>query len=204
MLLFAIVEVALSTHLVSSYNSRPDEAQARSVHIRVRFITFASWWTVLLGTVLPMLGWFLTDKYMWLFLYGNLMFLTLTWIWWSAAAAAITASLNGGHNCSALPYNLPHCDTLNAVMAFSWIILLIVTIGLVVAIIVVVKWYRSTTDTDDIEQVSTRHLPEYEPIQGIKRPSETPSQQSRRSGNSSYPPKTPAPTFTRLLDMLDD
>jgi len=73
---------------------------------------------------------------------SHLGFLILTWIFWTAGAAAITASLGGGHNCSKLKYNLPYCNQLNALEGFAWAEWLLVTLALIFTIALALRAVR--------------------------------------------------------------
>ncbi|RDX50540.1 hypothetical protein OH76DRAFT_1555698 [Lentinus brumalis] len=125
---FSIIELAISAWLVSRFNLRHDYLSL-AVRDRTRFILFACCWTFFFGVL-----------YFGLFLYrptggvftsvlSHAVFLLLTWIFWTAAAAAITAALGGGLNCS---QHFTYCGQLNALEAFAWIIWIFVTFALLV------------------------------------------------------------------------
>ncbi|KAF8323206.1 hypothetical protein DL93DRAFT_2162390 [Clavulina sp. PMI_390] len=142
MLLLALVEIAISGFLVGRYNTRHDFPNL-GVRDRTRFLLFCSIWTFFLGIF-----------YLVLFLHSastgsvatsvgsHLGFLVLTWIFWTAGAAAITAALNGGHNCSNLKYNLPYCNQLNALEGFAWAEWIVVTIALIAVISLTIRALR--------------------------------------------------------------
>ena len=50
-----------------------------------------------------------------------MVFLALSWVIWTAAAAAVTEMLGGGLNCGAQDI-YAYCGQLNALEAFAWII----------------------------------------------------------------------------------
>lgn len=47
--------------------------------------------------------------------------LSLTWIFWTAGAASITAALGGGLNCSKIKEDIVYCNQLNALEGFAWL-----------------------------------------------------------------------------------
>jgi hypothetical protein len=52
---------------------------------------------------------------------SHIIFLLLTWIIWTAGAAAVTQMLGGGLNCSGVS-GWAYCGQLNALEAFAWIL----------------------------------------------------------------------------------
>jgi len=136
LIIIGIIEIAITGFLTGRYNSRHDYPN-KSIRDRIRFLLFASFWTV-----------FLSLFYIVLFIrsassgsvassiLSHAGFLTLTWIFWTAGAAALTASLGGGHNCSNLPYELPYCNHLNAAMGFGWAEWVLVTFLLIAVLVI--------------------------------------------------------------------
>ncbi|KAI0673934.1 hypothetical protein C8Q78DRAFT_661244 [Trametes maxima] len=127
-ILFSIIELAISAWLVSRFNLRHDYLSI-DVRDRTRFLLFTSCWTI-----------FFSLFYFALFLHspsGGIMtsivshaaFLIITWIFWTAGAAAITAALGGGLNCDA---HFTYCGQLNALEGFSWVVWIFVTFALLV------------------------------------------------------------------------
>ncbi|KAF8581604.1 hypothetical protein K439DRAFT_1647847 [Ramaria rubella] len=135
LMFFAIVEGCISAWLTARYLSNP-KARFGSVRSKTHFLLFTSWWTAI-GSAL----------YILLFLHsastGSIMtsvashgiFLTLTWIFWTAGAIAITVLLGGGINCSSVPFQITYCNQLDALEGFAWASWIITTILLFVVII---------------------------------------------------------------------
>ncbi|KAI0701265.1 hypothetical protein C8T65DRAFT_275671 [Cerioporus squamosus] len=125
---FSIIELAISSWLTSRFNLRHDYLSL-SVRDRTRFILFDCCWTIFFGVLYFGMflyrptGGFLTS------VLSHAVFLILTWILWTAGAAAITAALGGGLNCSD---HFTYCGQLNALEAFAWIIWILVTFALLV------------------------------------------------------------------------
>ncbi|KAH7101780.1 hypothetical protein BKA62DRAFT_702257 [Auriculariales sp. MPI-PUGE-AT-0066] len=99
------------------------------------FLAFASWWTVVLSSIYAILFWHSSNGSFLTSVLSHLIYLALTWIWWTAGAAAITASIGGGNNCSNIQYDLPYCNQLNAAMGFAWAVWLCVSFALVIVIL---------------------------------------------------------------------
>jgi hypothetical protein len=53
----------------------------------------------------------------------------LSWIFWLAGAAAITAGLGGGVACAQFGY--PYCSQLNATIGFAWIEFILISVLLI-------------------------------------------------------------------------
>jgi len=131
---FAIIEGAIATWLIVRFNQHHNTTN--TIHTRTAFLTFVSWWTVFFslwyfvlflhapvgGSVLTSVG-------------SHLLFLFITWVFWTAGAAAITAALGGGNNCSTIDFELVYCNQLNAVEGFAWATWIFVTIALVVVMV---------------------------------------------------------------------
>jgi hypothetical protein len=90
------------------------------VRDRTTFLLFVSSWTVFFSLALATLfmhsastGSLLTSALAHFVVFG------LTWLFWTAGAASITAALGGGVDCSNA--GLVYCDQLMAAMAFAWI-----------------------------------------------------------------------------------
>lgn len=142
LIVFGIVEVAISGFLVGRYNSRHDYPNT-SVRDRSRFLLFCSIWTIFLGAFYlalfqqsPSNGTIMTS------VGSHLLFLALTWIFWTAGAASITAALKGGHNCSKLHYDLAYCNQLNALEGFAWVEWIFATLALAVTIALALRAVR--------------------------------------------------------------
>jgi len=142
LIVLAIVELAISGFLTSRYNSHHNYPSS-GIRDRARYLLFCSIWTIVFSAL-----------YMLLFLHsastGSVMtsvashlgFLILTWIFWTAGAAAITAGLGGGHNCSTIKYELPYCNQLNALEGFAWAEWIILTLALFASIGLAVRAMR--------------------------------------------------------------
>ncbi|KAI0043805.1 hypothetical protein FA95DRAFT_1574884 [Auriscalpium vulgare] len=118
LLLFGLVELALAAWLTSRFHTHHN-APNQSILDRTHFALFTACWTVFFSLLLGLLflrsatgGGLLTS------VASHGVILALTWIFWSAVAASITAALGGGKNCSKA--NLVYCDQLNALEAFAW------------------------------------------------------------------------------------
>ncbi|KIJ49644.1 hypothetical protein M422DRAFT_28010 [Sphaerobolus stellatus SS14] len=134
LIVLSIIEGSLAAWLTSRYNNDPDRASS-AVRERTDFLLFAAWWTVIGSAVYT--GLFLQSAS------GNAMtsvashgiFLSLTWIFWTAGAIAITVALGGGTNCSKVGHEVIYCNQLNALEGFAWAPWIIVTIMLFFVII---------------------------------------------------------------------
>ncbi|KAJ7089506.1 hypothetical protein C8R43DRAFT_1050624 [Mycena crocata] len=132
-ILFSIIELSLAAWLTSQFNKHPF-SHTIDERDRVRFILFASVWTIVFSALLLILflhsasGSILTSVLV------HLVFLALTWIIWTAAAAAITEILGGGLNCVTQDVFV-YCNQLNALEAFAWIIWILVTFAIIVVIV---------------------------------------------------------------------
>ncbi|GLB43696.1 hypothetical protein LshimejAT787_1402080 [Lyophyllum shimeji] len=125
----SIIELAISAWLTARFHLRHDYTNVAE-RDKVRYTLFCTAWTIA-GS-----GFFLI-----LFLHSaagsvltsvlaHLIYLSLTWIFWVAAAIAITTMLGGGLNCSKQD-TFVYCTQLNALEAFAWIIWIIVTFTLI-------------------------------------------------------------------------
>ncbi|KAI0756153.1 hypothetical protein C8Q80DRAFT_1091589 [Daedaleopsis nitida] len=129
-ILFSIIELADSAWLVSRYNLFHN-FPSFAVRDRARFLLFTSCWTIFFSLFYLALflhsptGGFMTS------VASHAIFLVLTWILWTAGAAAITAALGGGLNCSDAHQ---YCGQLNALEAFAWIVWIFVTFALIVVL----------------------------------------------------------------------
>ncbi|KZT02227.1 uncharacterized protein LAESUDRAFT_730411 [Laetiporus sulphureus 93-53] len=130
-IVFGIIEIAISGWLVGMYN-RHHNYLSTSVRDRTRYILFTSAWTVFLSLFYLALFWHSSSA-------GSVLtsvlshgtFLFMTWVFWLAAAASITAALSGGLDCS---LHYVYCGQLNAMEAFAWIEWVTVMFALVVVV----------------------------------------------------------------------
>jgi hypothetical protein len=128
MVFFAIIELSISAWLVSRFNANHNFVSTTE-RDRVRYLLFLSCWTV-----------FFSFLYLVLFLHSastgstltsvgsHAIYLFITWLFWTAGAAAITETLGGGLNCSNNK-RFVYCGQLNALMAFAWIEWSVVTVA---------------------------------------------------------------------------
>lgn len=119
----SITKGAISTWLATRYGQHHN-FPSTAVRDRTNFLAFVSWWTVLFGIIyivlffhsassgsaLTSVGshgllcvWWLVGLWYKLISFVSLI---ITWIFWTAGAASITAGLGGGHNCGYV-----HVDT---------------------------------------------------------------------------------------------
>ncbi|KAF8215558.1 hypothetical protein K438DRAFT_1926148 [Mycena galopus ATCC 62051] len=133
MILFAIIELCLSAWLTSMFNKFNNE-NSIDERDRVRFILFASTWTVVFSSLFLILFMHSPNGSMLTSVLAHLVYLSLTWIIWTAAAAAITEILGGGLNCR-IQDVFVYCNHLNALEAFAWLEWLLVTFAIIVVII---------------------------------------------------------------------
>ncbi|KAF7341020.1 hypothetical protein MSAN_02087700 [Mycena sanguinolenta] len=131
-ILFAIIELSLSAWLTSQFNKFHNETSIDE-RDRVRFTLFASIWTIVFSALLLVLFMHSPNGSMLTSVLVHLVFLSLTWVIWTAAAAAITDVLGGGLNCK-LQHAFVYCNHLNAVEAFAWLEWILVTFAIIVVI----------------------------------------------------------------------
>ncbi|KAH9917161.1 hypothetical protein B0H21DRAFT_770187 [Amylocystis lapponica] len=131
-ILFGIIELAISGWLVSRYNSHHNYPSS-SVRDRARFLLFDACWTIFFS--LFYLALFLhsaSDGSVLTSVFSHGVFLTITWILWLAGASAITASLGGHLRCAHSGVN--YCGQLNALEGFAWVEWLMLTFALVIVL----------------------------------------------------------------------
>ncbi|EPQ60013.1 hypothetical protein GLOTRDRAFT_97416 [Gloeophyllum trabeum ATCC 11539] len=125
---FGIVELALSAWLTSRYNAHHNYPSG-AVRDRSRFLLFASIWTVVISPAY--MGLFLASSAGSIFtsIASHFIFLLLSWVFWLAGAASLTAALGGGLSChlDATSY----CGQLNAEEGFAWIQFIMFTLALI-------------------------------------------------------------------------
>ncbi|TFY80228.1 hypothetical protein EWM64_g3781 [Hericium alpestre] len=133
LILFGIVELAISAWLVSRYNQHHNASDA--VRSRTAYLLFCSVWTIFFSFIFGLLflhsastGSLLTS------VGAHGLIFALTWIFWTAGAASITAALGGGLNCS--DTGMPYCGQLNALEAFAWIEWVLTTFAIFMLLIV--------------------------------------------------------------------
>ncbi|THU83700.1 hypothetical protein K435DRAFT_423549 [Dendrothele bispora CBS 962.96] len=140
MIIFGIIELALSAWLTSRFNARHDYSSLTE-RDRVRFVLFACCWTIVLGFFYGILFWHSASGSVLTSVASHLLFLILTWIIWTAAAVSVTEMLGGGLNCKTQAI-FNYCSQLNALEAFAWLEWLLTTFALIVVIIRGIKAAR--------------------------------------------------------------
>ena len=137
---FGIIEGSIATWLTHQYNKHHNYLNV-GVRDRTRLILVASWWTVLFSAIL--LGLFMRSATSALTsVLVHLIFRGITWILWTAGAAAITASLGGGINCSTVQERITYCNQLNALEGFAWVEWVLTTFAIFVVIFCAVRSAR--------------------------------------------------------------
>ncbi|KAF8517666.1 hypothetical protein JB92DRAFT_2809819 [Gautieria morchelliformis] len=126
LLLLAIVEGCISAWLTSKYETNAGAAFS-SLRSRTHLLLFTSWWTAL-GSALFILFFLFAAGGVLTSVASHGIFLAITWVFWLAGAIAITASLDGGINCSNDRRNVIYCNQLNALLGFAWASWIITTI----------------------------------------------------------------------------
>lgn len=116
---FSIIEMCIAAWITAKYNAHHNDPNS-GLRARVRFTLFVSVWTVLFGSAyfvlfFTMAGSMITS------VASHLVFITITWILWLAAAAALTQSLGGALQCS-VQTKFVYCGHLNALEGFAWLI----------------------------------------------------------------------------------
>ncbi|KEP53423.1 membrane-associating domain protein [Rhizoctonia solani 123E] len=140
MIFFGIIDGAIAAWLTHRYRKRHDWLSI-SVRDRTYLLLFTSWWTVLGSAIL--LALFMRSSASKLAsVLVHLVFLGITWVFWTAGAASITASMGGGINCSRVAQQVVYCNQLNALMGFSWVNWVLATFAIFVVIICAVRSAR--------------------------------------------------------------
>lgn len=118
--LFGIVELAISAWLTARFNRFHDYTDL-SERDRVRFTLFASTWTVSSAIFFGLMFTLYSRASAATSIIVHVVWLFLTWVIWTAAAAAVTEMLGGGLNCNDVT-GFNYCGQLNAMEAFAWIL----------------------------------------------------------------------------------
>ncbi|CDZ97870.1 Marvel domain [Phaffia rhodozyma] len=138
LIVFTIIEGAISTWLVNTYN-RHNNYPDGSIRDRSRFICFLSWWTLVFSIIFVALFQIKKDSIL-TSVASHGIWLILTWILWLAAAASITDALGGGLNCN--EFDGAHCGQLNALEGFAWVNWILMTVATAVAVALLVRSVR--------------------------------------------------------------
>ena len=129
LILFSIIEVAITAWLTAMFDDYYSFFSFAE-RDRIRFLLFTSLWTILISLIL--MGFFYRfPENLFASTGSHIILMTLTWIFWTAGAASITAVLGGGLNCGAYAHPA-YCGQLNAAEAFAWINWILATIALFV------------------------------------------------------------------------
>jgi len=131
-IVFSIIEMCIAAWITAKYNAHHNFPNS-GLRARVRYILFVSIWTVLLGSVylgvfLTMAGSMITS------VFSHFIFLSVTWIFWLAAAAALTQSVGGSLDCD-IQTKFVYCGHLNALEGFAWLIWVLLTFMLILVLI---------------------------------------------------------------------
>ncbi|KIY65939.1 hypothetical protein CYLTODRAFT_423879 [Cylindrobasidium torrendii FP15055 ss-10] len=140
LILFGIVELAISAWLTSRFSKYHNESSG-SEESRVNYTLFCSIWTVVLGAVYLVLFFYAATGSALTSILSHIVFFSLTWIFWTAAAAAITEMLGGGLNCGTQK-EFVYCGQLNALEAFAWMEWIFTTFALIFVIVRGIKAAR--------------------------------------------------------------
>ncbi|KAF8167163.1 hypothetical protein B0H34DRAFT_2539 [Crassisporium funariophilum] len=123
--LFSIIEMCIAAWITARYNSRHDFPNS-GVRARVRYLLFVSIWTILFGTIYMIMFLVSSSGSLLTSVLSHWVFLTITWILWLAAAAAITQTLGGSLDCR-IDTKFVYCGQLNALEGFAWLIWVLLT-----------------------------------------------------------------------------
>ncbi|KAN0100114.1 hypothetical protein V8E55_000098 [Tylopilus felleus] len=132
LIVFSIIELSISAFLVAQFN-RHHNYFSTAERDRTAFLLFASIWTIVLSALYMVFFFAIPDNVL-NSVGSHICFLLLTWIFWTAGAASITATLGGGLNC--VNQNVfVYCGQLNALEGFAWLIWIIVTFTITIVAI---------------------------------------------------------------------
>jgi len=126
-ILFSIIEMCIAAWITARYNSHHNFPTV-GIQARVRYVLFLTIWTILFGTAY-MTMFLLSPDGLFTSVFSHWVFLTITWILWVAAAAALTQTLGGALNCS-VQTKFVYCGQLNALEGFAWLIWVLLTFTL--------------------------------------------------------------------------
>ncbi|KAH7889480.1 hypothetical protein F5I97DRAFT_1801281 [Phlebopus sp. FC_14] len=131
-ILFCIIELAISAWLTAQFNLHHNFFNTAE-RDRTRFLLFTSIWTIVFSGMY-MFFFFAMPSNVLSSVASHILFLLLTWIFWTAGAASITAALGGGLNCRTQDIFV-YCGQLNALEGFAWVIWILVTFAIIVVAI---------------------------------------------------------------------
>ncbi|KII94213.1 hypothetical protein PLICRDRAFT_132735 [Plicaturopsis crispa FD-325 SS-3] len=132
---FSIIELAISAWLTSRFNAHHNY-QSLTERDRVRLLLFDSCWTIFFGLFYGVLFTHSPNGSALTSVASHGVFLIITWILWTAGAAAITENLGGGLNCKQNNAEglFVYCGQLNALEGFAWVIWILITFALIVVL----------------------------------------------------------------------
>ncbi|KAJ4482370.1 hypothetical protein J3R30DRAFT_3458672 [Lentinula aciculospora] len=130
---FGIIELALSAWLTARFDKLHDYSDI-SERDRVRFTLFASIWTLVTAAFFGVLFSFHSASSALTSVLMHVIWGFLTWVIWTAAAAAVTQMLGGGLNCNDVT-GFNYCGQLNALEAFAWIEWILTTFAVIIVLI---------------------------------------------------------------------
>ncbi|KAG2141024.1 hypothetical protein DEU56DRAFT_911514 [Suillus clintonianus] len=136
---FSIIELAISAWLTSQFNAHHNYFSLAE-RDRTRFLLFASIWTIVFSAAYMFFFFSIPDNVL-SSVASHVVFLCLTWIFWTAGAASITAALGGGLNCNTQSVFV-YCGQLNALEGFAWVIWVLVTFAIFVVLIRAIRSAR--------------------------------------------------------------
>ncbi|CAE6401229.1 unnamed protein product [Rhizoctonia solani] len=140
LIFFGIIDGAIATWLTARYKQHRNWLSI-SVRDRTHLLLFTSWWTVLLSAIILAL-FMRSSSSKFASILVHLIFLGITWVFWTAGAASITASMGGGINCSRVAEQVTYCNQLNALMGFAWVEWVLTTFAIFVVIVCAVRSAR--------------------------------------------------------------
>jgi len=129
---FSIIEMCISAWITAKYNANHNFPNS-GVRARVRYLLFVSIWTILFGSGFLVVFLVATTSAL-ASVASHFFFLTVTWILWLAAAAAITQTLGGALNCHTQSFFV-YCGQLSALEGFAWLIWVLLTFMLLFVLI---------------------------------------------------------------------
>ncbi|KJA19174.1 hypothetical protein HYPSUDRAFT_44414 [Hypholoma sublateritium FD-334 SS-4] len=132
LLVFSIIEMCISAWITAKYNAHHNFPNT-GTRARVRYILFTSIWTIIFGSVY-MAVFLVAVNHVLSSIASHVIFLSVTWILWLAAAAAITQTLGGSLNCANDSFFV-YCGQLNALEGFAWLIWVLLTLILIAVLI---------------------------------------------------------------------
>ncbi|KAI0249505.1 hypothetical protein BJV78DRAFT_1226614 [Lactifluus subvellereus] len=134
LVVFGLIELAISAWLTARYNSRHNYLSITE-RDRVRFLLFCSIWTTFLSPIFPALL-FLGRVEVLASVAAHVIFLFLSWVFWLSGAAAITEALGGGLDCH---LNFVYCGQLDALEGFAWLEWVLLTFGFISVMVIAVR-----------------------------------------------------------------